>query len=786
MDIATIEKHLHDIEALVSNYQRMEPGPEASLFLNKIERLKANLDSLALDDTAIKQQGKNTRQLIKSIESRMFSVLISKLDSGLQITNLKNKKFIEQIAIDMKEYRTALESSKPNAFLPIDIMTTLLNSYHDSFYQQLTTPRAMINIPEVAEEAPVRKKRKARMVKIKTFDEVLEELEKQSEQLRNKVKAQQDKLKLVYDKACHTPLSDEDKQDLLIAKNRSSIIACINTLEELKRERKLLNAKRIVCRFQWAGSALNQLNTKQRKQIILALTIIGALKPGIEPDALTQEHLDLLNIKGAELQKKQFYPQMIQQVIEYDKGYLEKLMSFETVISEATSQILERQNERDNPKIQTDLDNKISDLNATFYLSIQSLPIDSDPAVKPLLTKHQAIFAKIAPLLSAQKTATDGLRLIPQQAERIARQIAINQQLIKTLKPIEDQLVTSLEALTSARKEAIEKRKIQATEAKAMLNIKVIQALEQIKCLHTKYSLHPDFKAAVKTAKPIITTMFETINRLPIDKPMNTITRLQTEEKNLQLAMEPILDVLLKEIIRLQNLIIQLKEEKTLKDVDGFSVQEIKVIEDKLLAIDTETIKNFKPLDEFNRINEELESITAALKEKKGIAESLKLDIQERSGSEAVKAIKKMIEKIEVEQQSIQKKNPTDPRLYIFSDIQTGLRQQLTPYLQLKTDINTFITQSINTINNNLSPNSLKKLTDAVANPFIKFIRRLLQPINQLIQRMKNNPYRSNFFAKPTERSIAQAANEALNKLKKTLDVCESQHQPPIPPYQKT
>lgn len=809
MDKETIRLRLQGLTALVNTYQDMVTDPVMSLFLKQIHQLNAVIDSLAPDDiSAIKQQGKTTLQLIKSIESSVFSVLIPKLADGLQITNLKNQELIEQIFEDMKEYQTALLSSKSNAFLPIETMTALLKSYHDNFYQH-NYPHATKNIPEEALEPSARKKTKPRVVTITEQGAVpLKKLHTKREQLNNKVKKQMDRLKTCYDKARElalSSLSSKEKQDGLIAEKSQVILSSRAQIETLKAERKLLNAELFLCNASnnLSGKKLEELNLEQRGNVVTCLKIINPGKPPINPEQLTKGHLQLLHKKGKELKEKYDYPnnvQMTQFVIDHDRAYLNRLKPLEKIISHATDLLIKRQNELRNPEILAEPQKKLANLNEEtvlfitsideLYQSTQPLPVDNEPDIRQQLAKHHHIYAKMAPLITKHNNwvsrlhQDDAILRLPLQADRINKQIELNQKLIEKLKSIQVRLINNSQKLDSLREEVVRQRTNAAAEAYHFLFSEATQALERIKIMRRNTNNIDTINKAKITIQNLCDDIEANLNPGSGTLMQAEIDDIKTSRlATIKSAMEPVLLQLINVNSRFQARTEQLKtrvaalqeiKNTTLKDVDKFSQNHIQTINNNLKQIKQPCRNEYLPLD-----YKLLHSTEKQIEEQEKLAKNLIGELGNRHVSEEAKVIDSMINAIGKEEQTLQSKNSSDARLTILNEIKAGLQNQLTDYLNLKTaDKNTFITQSIETINTNLSSGRLRQLSDVVATPLIKFIRNLLQPISRLIQKFQPNTYRSSFFAKPTERNVTQAAQTALNALQQTLCNRESQHQP--------
>lgn len=130
-----------------------------------------------------------------------------------------------------------------------------------------------------------------------------------------------------------------------------------------------------------------------------------------------------------------------------------------------------------------------------------------------------------------------------------------------------------------------------------------------------------------------------------------------------------------------------------------------------------------------------------------------------------------MIESIQQEKDSILSNNPEDARCPILERIQARLQREVDDYQHLKIkDSSAFITQSIEAIHQELTNDTLHQLTDqGVVHPFVSFIRKLLEPVSWLIQKLQGQAYRPNFFAGSTEKNVATSAKTALNSLNNEL-----------------
>ncbi len=141
-----------------------------------------------------------------------------------------------------------------------------------------------------------------------------------------------------------------------------------------------------------------------------------------------------------------------------------------------------------------------------------------------------------------------------------------------------------------------------------------------------------------------------------------------------------------------------------------------------------------------------------------------------RKESPAVKIMELMLALIKTEMNRV---GDTDERHSILDVLQKGLNHEVIQYTDLNIEIAPFVTNSIEKINSQITPDNLSKLSEK-RGPFISFIRSLLTPINRLISLLGFQPFNPGFLSNPIGKQLQTEASKARNQL--TLSLAEAEN----------
>lgn len=187
------------------------------------------------------------------------------------------------------------------------------------------------------------------------------------------------------------------------------------------------------------------------------------------------------------------------------------------------------------------------------------------------------------------------------------------------------------------------------------------------------------------------------------------------------------------------------------------------------LSIEEENIQNPVNLSEKYKEMAEIKQRISALERYQN---EVRKNIEERKNSSTVQTVKTLIKSVREEIARIsQEEGQEDPRLSILKPMAEALDDNLKEHLfkldkNLKLDPeNHLVRDSLDIIKENLGEGKLKKLSDEVIHPLVRFLRFILTPIKLLFDLQNKPVYSAGFFSTETEAKIALASEKAYRSL---------------------
>ena len=404
-----------------------------------------------------------------------------------------------------------------------------------------------------------------------------------------------------------------------------------------------------------------------------------------------------------------------------------------------------------------------------------------DPEINLLVQKHQQIYS---PVKASEESRTKTLQEIaknihqyPLESNRVDAKIKILGRFAEQLNETTEALEKNLTAITEAI--ALRNQTAEAI-ALALLTIEsnIEEALQKLNKIKEIKAYYTTYNNNIDSALSQLTTIKKNLERSLLN-PQEDITQklASTKQEIADIVWSVSTNVYkknttfnnqvsdvrdrLNKVIKEQNLNIQslpqylnelleklnqltgsdrepraLNEEK-LKDIDIIIE---KLITDDLAAkaLNKEQLKDSHAI--INATHQHF--IKGKLKE-----------VKQKEVLELSAIIKEMTDSIQAEINSIKQTNSSDKRLFILTSTQSEL------------SVSTCITGAISAIQDNLSGDNLKTLSNDVLHPFLLFFRNLLQPLVNIVKKMTGEHYRPSLFATSTESNVAKAAEEAHKKL---------------------
>ena len=557
------------------------------------------------------------------------------------------------------------------------------------------------------------------------------------------------------------------------------------------------------------------LDDAAREKIVGFLTFFSLSEH--KPNELTVADFEALKKKAIELDKKyekRGLYKLRELIVERDKGFLEKQTKCAALVLKATGLIAQRLDELDQiggkitassttdkgiEKLMSNLEELekagsalTTEIKQIFQTVVVS-PLDTDSSVTKLWDIHRRIYSEKKQAVKQRNSVCIGLNLsdafldTPLLADRIIAKIEATQQLIKSLTSIRERLSANLVALTAV----INSRSTLAHDAQYRIEDDARQALIKIQTMKKVTAYRTRFNEVMDTAAGNIGLLLNNMSNIQAERPGNIASspspltegqiteRLRVATQEIDTLMKPVLKKVEEENAAYLLMVQHTKDRlESLRNGvtqrlphQGDQFTHLSEIANALLALGQFRTNEIVHLD-YGKLTAIQDEIVTG----EALADTLMEEITTRENSGSVHVIKEMIVSICAEIDAIKGINKDDSRLPILTELHSGLGKTLDNYVQLRIGDFDFITESIDTMQKGLSRDKLERLSDEAINPLVSFIRKLLEPLVQLIKGYTGESYRPNFFAKPIETNLAKAAqtaDTALKVIKKDLQSIE-------------
>lgn len=660
-----------------------------------------------------------------------------------------------------------------------------------------------------------KKKSKKRLVDIESPPSIksIPELTKDKQVLTSEIKKQMKALEDLVEQ--HPVLTSEALDDKLIKQQLNKFQEAKSQAERLLAARETLAKEYKLIRFKVdVLDSHVELTPKNNQQVI---KLLHFFKPSlkIESNGVTTKNIEILKECALTAVKKhrELNPYiMTETLIKNDERDLLILISCVEKMRAANELVTKRRSEldqkHDRPKSLKPAAQGIVESVTNLKELVQKLAIAEEeltltkafirhtykatPSVDtvneftqiwPLLSAHKKIYDEMRPILEerekevAKYTGSEAYLETPLESDRLSATISSAQKAKMGLLLIKGRLVESLTVISQAVERLEVQRRDAAQETYGKLKSDGEAALTKLAKMEQVYLYRERFGPAIIKAKASIKKFIDEIE--PNKGSLQEIsTREVTGEIALRGIMAPVLRGLLEtntrcladRLERLKSRFQSLKKDKNtrLSGVAQFELLEGMEQALERLEIDPESyIADKKYCDDFA-------NVMTKMKEQEHDADTLLDNINLRENSIQKRIIDQMVALINTEIATLSSVDGNDARLPILENMREGLQLNINEYMQLKTDNNTFVGRSLQTIKENCAEDNLRHLSDNAASGFINFIRVLIEPINRLLKKMTGTTYAAGFFASTTESKVAQAAQQVhtvLSALEQNLEL---------------
>lgn len=784
MKLDTMKVRLNEIKALAEGYLRSFPSTQLTALtslLSQAQTMQQCFELKTNDDSLTKDECNEYKKLLLTIELTILNSISQRFAQENSETSWPPLKNNEQFMELLKKARESLTTPHPK-FIDIKKMNELISGP--------SLPTITVNAqkthkkkPSVAKEHRIEeyKQRKELSQQVNKKEHDLQEIEETITALTQKATSDhliklkleafsplredlanikktstQVRRKINIISALYSGLFEPSKFQSLNAEEKSTVADAFNFVnEEVKADNGLLTK---INQLFHTHAEVNQVTlTANDVEVVKEKVMALARHKDTNTHKMEQELFDIEQRYQAALEKTLPEMQKIKEMIIARNEELKEIAAYSPTRAVNGSEpplILKMQ------ALETMLD-EVKGL----YERIEKMDKSTDPgdqAITELLKEHHKIYlqkteerSKIKTSLAAIRNSKNILKY-PLELDRVNAKIEILSPFIHKLKSIEGQLKISLETINNV----MSKRDLAATNVQSIFD-RAATYLTKVKGIKAYYS---PYKDNIDRAIELLMTLNNEFIT-PMNSNKKSIAEIMTYEAAINNIMSPVLNnVALKKTQFNTNL------QKTSTDLEKLSARVSPItFQHKVdFSLKLTGLTNTLPTPHRTEPPEEhIDSDETKLTQTnlfiENINQRLNHEITLREASALPKLINKMVSSISIEINLIT--DPEDSRLPILGAITANLKSTKKDYIDLKTDAATCIKNTIDTIQTNLSEDKLKKLSDNVLHPFLSFVRKLLQPLVNMVKKMTGEQYRPSFFATSTESNVAKAAEEAHTKL---------------------
>lgn len=404
---------------------------------------------------------------------------------------------------------------------------------------------------------------------------------------------------------------------------------------------------------------------------------------------------------------------------------------------------------------------------------------DNDPLIASHIAKHKALSLSIEKQLHERDERvipfiqSQAFMIFPLEYDRLSAQLEPNQQCLEQLTPLKKQMDENARELQTllGKREAL----IRLTEDEIKKDIQIAKDdLEKIKHIRVYQTIRQDEIDQMMDALESIRARvdFQSTNGLPMSVD-------DINQKKLELLIA-ISDTMSSIKIKLQNINHDLKARIRLALIEVSSF---------LMRVGATIFNREERMDQIVRKNNELMMLQSRLESGIGVlidgqyAQLLRIEAQiasesavleriknNRSKSDLATVMSKMISTIDA---AIQDVHDKDPMKVILESMRRELELKEHNYFDLQINERTLINDSLVIVAQSLSEENIHQLSEPQLNTFMRWIRHLVEPLMQYINKRRNVAYWPHLFASTTEKEVATTAqnlHQTLNEHLKRLD----------------
>lgn len=524
-----------------------------------------------------------------------------------------------------------------------------------------------------------------------------------------------------------------------------------------------------------------------------------------EEERTTAQRLKLLVQKAKELQFKAKDNILSDQILGTEKHYLRILLERNPCMQEnirliearllelaqfhdpmAMSTASDQENLRNLPRLKQEIMQLRNGIDLVMQGSRNYLnrfpDEDNDPVIANYIQRHKQLSLSIQQCLDERDsrvslyTQAQAFKFVPLEYDQLIQQMEPNQQCLEkmtSLKRQMDENASELQKLLDTRQKNIDRAKKE-----------IFDGIEMVKKDLIKIKGMRD--------EPILQPIFQMISSEEITQWLSSLDLIENKvsfmsENKLPMSDAGVLQKKSEILMSLADLMvtIKLKTENIKRDLK-FKIQELSADTiGCLLNMGQTVFFSNNRLAYLERLNDKLQELKSQLDIGIGILDKIQyarlLEIDEKMHQEleAFKKIKKdrcdsdLSQVIEQMKRTIDK-TLQDPSLDktikpILEAMHHDLEVKKSAYLNLHINEKTLIEDSLLIVKNAVSKENLDRLSEPQLNYFMLWIRHLVEPLMQYINKIRHISYGWSLFASPAEKEVADTAQNLHQTLSDQL-----------------